>query len=441
VTTGAPDADPRPVIPLEPLGRDRPRPPVSRSLDRRITASAVALAGGFVLAAALSALAPAAVRLGWWMPLHLLLAGAAATAIAGVMPFFSAAVAAAPPAPAGLRVAGVAGVAAGALAVTFARILGDLGPLVGGVGGLVYLGGLVAVGASTLLPLRFAIGPRRVIMGISYGTAVGAVFLGAVIGTLFLVRWQPVLAAWDVLRPAHAWLNAYGFVSLVIGASLIHLLPTVAGTRIERSRATVLTMVGLGVGPAVTALGFMLRADALAFLGAALTLAGALALGRHAIDVVARRGRWTTDHGWHAFALASLVAAICWFILAAALGAAPVLANGATARGWDGSLVVAPLALGWVLQALVGSWTHLVPAVGPGDAPLHARQRRILGRAWLPRLVLFQVGVALVAVGLPLSLAVVTVTGLALLGGTIVAALVLLAAALVTAVRAATVPA
>jgi nitrite reductase (NO-forming) len=435
VTTRAPDADPRPVIPLEPLGRGRPRPPVSRSLDRRITAFGIALAAAFVLAAALSTLAPPSLRIGWWLPLHLLLAGAAATAIAGVMPFFSTALAAVAPAAPALRVVGVAGVAAGAVLVTVARGLGDLGPLVGGAGGVVYVIGLLAVGAAAILPLRVALGPRRVVVGAAYGAAIAAVMLGAVIGTLFLAGWQPVLAAWDVLRPAHAWLNAYGFVSLVIGATLVHLLPTVAGARIERSRATVLTMLGLGAGPVVTALGFVTRTDVLAILGAAITVAGAFALVAHAWAVVVRRGRWTTDHGWHTFALASLVAAVGWFVVAAVLGAWSVLTHGATARAWDGTLVLAPLALGWVLQALVGSWTHLVPAVGPGDAPLHARQRRILGRAWLPRLVAFQAGVGLVAFGLPLSLPWAITAGLALVGAAVVGALALLVAALVVAAR------
>lgn len=58
---------------------------------------------GFLVAALVATLLPESVRLGVWLPLHLALAGAATTAISGVMPFFSAAFAAAPPSDARLR--------------------------------------------------------------------------------------------------------------------------------------------------------------------------------------------------------------------------------------------------------------------------------------------------------------------------------------------------
>ncbi|MFN8519448.1 MAG: hypothetical protein U0667_08690 [Chloroflexota bacterium] len=133
-----------------------------RAADRRVTALGVALAGGYLALAVLSLLAPAAIRMGAWLPLHLLLAGAAATAIAGVMPFFSAGVASVPPAPTPIRVLGVVGVALGAGLVVLVRIWGDgaidnglLGALAGGV----YLVGIAGVAAATLLPLRAALGP------------------------------------------------------------------------------------------------------------------------------------------------------------------------------------------------------------------------------------------------------------------------------------------
>ena len=131
--------------------------------------------------AVLSALAPATARMGWWLPLHLLLAGGAATAVAGVMPFFSAGVASVPPAPTAIRVAGVAGIAAGAALIVLVRIAGsgaiDNGAL-GAVAGSTYLAGVAAVAAATLLPLRAALGPRRVVLAVSYGAALTSVARG-----------------------------------------------------------------------------------------------------------------------------------------------------------------------------------------------------------------------------------------------------------------------
>src|SRR5262245_45820277 len=56
-----------------------------RAADRRVTMLGMALAAGYVVLTVISLLAPAATRMGAWLPLHLLLAGAAATAVAGVM--------------------------------------------------------------------------------------------------------------------------------------------------------------------------------------------------------------------------------------------------------------------------------------------------------------------------------------------------------------------
>ena len=55
-------------------------------------------------------------------------------------------------------------------------------------------------------------------------------------------------------------------------------------------------------------------------------------------------------------------------------------AIGLTPSGWSTPLVGAALVIGWVVQVLIASWTHLVPAIGPGDQAAHARQRAVLGR-------------------------------------------------------------
>jgi nitrite reductase (NO-forming) len=386
-----------------------------RAADRRVTAAALVIAASFVGLAVVTAAAPAAARMGWWLPLHLLLAGAAATAVGGVMPFFSAGVASVPPAPTAIRVLGVAGIAVGAVLVVTVRIAGngviDNGWL-GAVAGGTYLAGMAAVAAATLLPLRAALGPRRAILAVSYGAALTSAALGSLMGTLAIAGWAPALAAWDVLRPAHAWLNVFGFLSLVIAASLLHLLPTVAGTRIERTPVAMAVLAGLMIGPLLVAAGFVLRLTPVALLGAALVVAGSLALVGHAATVVRRRGRWTTDLGWHRFVQGSLFAAVAWFACAAALAAASVANGGASSRGWDTALVMAPVALGWAAQALVGSWSHLVPAIGPGSPEVHARQRVTLGHWATARVLLAQVGVALAAIGIPAHQ-----DGLALAGG------------------------
>jgi hypothetical protein len=383
--------------------------------ERRVTTLAIALAVAFAALALLSLVAPPQLMLGSWVPVHLLLAAAAPTAIAGVMPYFSAAVASVPPVILPVRLAGVLGVSIGAGLVIVGRggwvLAGADGALLAGVGGVLYLGGVLAVAAATLLPLRLALGPRRIFMGATYGVALLNVFLGAGLATLFVLGWGPVLAAWGALKPAHAWLNVFGFVSLVIAGSLLHLLPTVAGARIRRTRASMIVFAGLAFGPGLAALGFVLGADTVAIGGAALTLLGAVALVWQAVTVLRARAGWTTDRAWHLFTTWSLIAAIGWFAVAATIAAGQVLSGGAAPAGWALAPLLVPIGVGWAGQTLAGSWSHLLPAIGPGTLEQHARQRHILGQAAVPRLVLLNGGAALLVAGQAFGVPVLATAG------------------------------
>ena len=108
---------------------------------------------------------------------------------------------------------------------------------------------------------------------------------------------------------------------------------------------------------------------------------------------------------------AGLVAGVAWYVIGIALatGRLAAFAIGAAPDGWSTPLVAAPLAVGWVVQVLIASWTHLLPSIGPGDPPAHARQRTVLGRWAVPRLAALNLGTALLAIGWP--------TGAAQLGG------------------------
>jgi hypothetical protein len=74
--------------------------------------------------------------------------------------------------------------------------------------------------------------------------------------------------------------------------------------------------------------------------------------------------------------------------------------------------------------------------VGPGDPVAHGRQRRLLGRGALPRLVAIDAGTALLSIGLPFDLPTVAVAGMALVGLGVGATAVLLAGAVLMGVRA-----
>ncbi len=409
------------------------RPPtVDRSFERRIVVVGILLTALYLVAAlASTGLAPAD-RRGVWLPLHLALAGGASTAIAAVMPFFVAAFAAVPPADGRLRSAAVALVSVGALLVVVG-MTGDTA-ILAAAGGVAYVVGIALTGLAVVRPVGGSLGPSRGLVTRAYVVALVNVGVGVSLATLLLAGWAPVAGAWLTAKPTHAWLNAIGFVSLVVATTLLHFFPTVVGARISAKRSARGVVVGIGAGAPLAAAGTLVGIGWLAAVGALAVLVGAISLAAMARHTWRTRGGWTTDLPWHRFAQGGLASGIGWFIVAAAImawrtvdaalsgaglvggqAAAPTAAA-QLASAWSTSWVAAPLVAGWLGITFLASATHLLPAVGPGSPIAHARQRRILGWGTAPRLLALDAGCLLLALGLPLGL-----DGLARLGAALLA--------------------
>ena len=412
-------------------GPARFTPGPRRADDRRVAVASVVVAAAYLVAAAGAAAAIATGASGTpstaWLPLHLALAGGASTAIAGVMPFFVAALSAGRPAPARLRATAVALVATGAGLVATHGLAPDLavGVPLSAVGGVVFLAGIAATAACVRASGRGGLMAWRPIVVRGYLLALANVGVGGVLGTLVLAGWGPVASRLAVVRPAHAWTNLVGFVSLVIMATLLHFLPTVLGTRIVPRRSAAVAVTGIALGSPLVVLGLLSGIGPVGGGGAACTLAGVAGLVAEARAVRAARGRWTTDAGWHLMASGGLLAGVAWFSVGAGLASALVLAWSVglvgEAGAWRSDVVAGPIVVGWVVQVLVASWTHLLPSIGPGGPVEHAAQRAVLGRAAQPRLVALNLGAALVAVGWPLGFAPVAALGLLLAATAVVA--------------------
>lgn len=372
-------------------------PPIARDMDRRVTAAGLVVVIGFIVAAVVAAVVGASRGGTTWLPLHLALAGGAGTAIAAVMPFFTSALAVAAPADPRARGTAIGLVATGAAVVSASVASGEA--FLGHLGGSVYIGGIVAVALVTFRPLRGALGPRRRRVELAYAAALVQVGTSVTIATAFLAGWPPVVERWASLKPAHAWLNLVGFVSLVIVATLVHLAPTVEGSRIRPRRSATVAITGIALGTPLIAAGYALEVDGVVRFGGLAVLIGAAAVPVHALAVGRDRGRWTTDLDWHRFTSGSLRAASGWFAAALMVAAGRVVWLGDDPAGWSIDLVAATLVLGWVVQVLMASWSHLLPAIGPGDARTHAAQRRTLGRLAGVRLLTMNGGVALLWIG------------------------------------------
>jgi hypothetical protein len=415
-TSAARPAAARPVVAPAPLPVILPtRRGIDRGDDRRVTVAGLVVAGVFVAAAAVTALAGPTPVSAPWLPLHLALAGGASTAIAAVLPFFTAALAVARPVDARWRALAVAAVAVGAAGLAASMALAT--PFLAHVAGTAYVSGIGLVAVVAFAPLRGALGPRRPLVEGAYALALAMIATSAVLAIAFLAGTMAIVERWAVLKPLHAWLNLFGFVSLIVVATLVHLAPTVEGTRIRPRLTARLAVSGLALGVPLIALGYLTGLDPVGRLGAVAVIVAAIAAPAHAVAVWRDRTGWTGDHAWHRMAAGSLRAATGWYAVAAIVAAGRVLWLGPVPAAWDLELIAVPFVVGWVVQAIIGAWTQLLPAIGTTDRQQQERARSSLGQGATVRLVAFQLGVAAVWVG-----TLVDLDGVIRLGGAVLVA-------------------
>lgn len=355
---------------------------------RRTTLStgAQVLARVWLVAALASLLLPSSARLGWWLPLHLALAGAASSAVAGAMPDFAAALSAG-------RVprwsfAPLAFFAAAVLAIAVGHPTG--------VRWLTASGGIAfAVGAGALVLVvdrswRSGVNRRHRRVIDLYRIAAACPVLGGVLGMLLgagLVEGDAFLA----VRRAHVGLNLLGFLALTIAATSILLWPTVLRVRAS-SRPWGRAVLLLAGGLAVEVVGLALDLRALAAVGAVAYAVGALDLGiGTAAALRPRPTRWERAPALH------LGAAIAWLGVGTILQAAALVVD-----RWDRWLpaLLAVVAAGVVVQALVGAWSYLVPMRAPGGPDEHRRRLAVAGLGAWPQAAVFNVGVLLLTADL-----------------------------------------
>ncbi len=403
--------------------------PVSREgvTERHVLALGLALSAGFVLAAAFIGVATAIGRGSSWATIHLALAGAATTAIATFVPHFAVTLAGTRPEPVVQRMLGLAFVAAGAAAAVLGMTLIGGGWAVGGA--VAMIAGLGLTAWQTVAPLRSPLARRHPIVTASYLLATGEMAAGVALGGLVALGWAPVLGAWPTLRAAHAWVTLFGAVSLTIFGTLVYLAPTVLGARIRASGWLVIGTVGMLAGPPLAAVGFGVGSSPLATVGAALTLVGAAGQVGYVVDAIRRRGPYTSEHDWRRVAVWHLAAGTGWFALAAGAAVVGLLA-GRSPAGWSLGPLAIPLIAGWMLQELVGSWTHLAPSVTPGDPGRHAAQRRVLAVASRARPITWNVAIGLAWAGLAADVVPLAAAGGALLGVTVAGSALLMVRAL-----------
>ena len=402
----------------------------SRLTERHVLALGLGVAGLFVAAAAAAAASTLATGGSLWASLHLALVGAATVAIGTFMPHFAVTLAGTRPAPAPERMAAILLLAAGAVGVVGGMSLLGPGWTLGGAG--LALVGVALTARHVVAPTRDPLARRHPIALLAYGLALAELAAAMAIGAAGAAGVPAVTASWAALRPAHAWLSLFGAVSLTIFATLVYLAPTVLGARLRPSAPLAIGLVGVAAGPLIAVAGFVLDVRAVVVAGMAVTLVGAIGQVAYAMDAYRRRGPFSTEHDWRRVVIWHLVAGTAWFAAACGVALAAVVGGGPVA-GWSIGVLVLPLVAGWLLQELVGSWTHLVPSVTPGSPADHAAQRRVLAFASRSRLIAWNAGIGLAWAGIVLELTAAAVAGAILVAAPLALSVATLAVSLTRA--------
>jgi len=359
------------------------------------------LIGLWLLAAAVVVVIHRFVPVGGWLMLHLLLLGAVSTAVLVWSQHFADTLLRRA-AWGGRRFHGVrlSAHTVGAVIVVIGMVA-DVWPLVLAGGILLGLNALVHAASLILqgrggLPARFAPLVRYYVFA-SISLAVG-VSLGVILARAPLA---PELH--DRLVVGHLGANLLGWVGLTVIGTVILLWPTVLHTRVSETtdvsakRALPLLLGGVAVFVAGSIAG-ILPLVAVAVLS---YVAGFGLIVREGIRQW-RAAPATTYAGW------SIAAAAGWLLLCTvALGVIVVLAPSweAAADGLD--WLVAPFAVGFAAQILLGALSYLLPVVlggGPASARTSAAE---LDRGALFRVVLINGGIVIYLLPVPSLVAVV----------------------------------
>lgn len=359
------------------------------------------LIGFWLLASAVVVVIHRFVPLGGWLMLHLLLLGAVSTAILVWSQHFADTL---------LRrtawggrrfhavrlvthTVGAAVVVAGMVADVWLLVL--VGGILVGVNALVHAASLIIQGRGGL-PARFAPLVRYyVCAGISLA-------VGVTLGVL-LARASLPPELHDRFVVAHLGANLLGWVGLTVMGTVILLWPTVLHTRVSETtdvsaKRALLLLVG---GVAVFIAGSLVGIPLLVAVAVLIYLAGFGLIVREGVRAW-RAAPATTYAGW------SIAAAVAWLLVCTvALGATVAFAPSWNAAVEGLNWLVAPFAVGFAAQIVLGALSYLLPVV-LGGGPFAARASAAeLDRGAFFRVLVINAGIVIYLLPVPSLVAVV----------------------------------
>jgi nitrite reductase (NO-forming) len=293
---------------------------------------------------------------GWWLPVHLAMLGAASQAIVGGQLMFSTTLGLTRGPARSQTLTQLAILNVGAALVIAGRLWSSTATL--GVGAAAFVVAICWVTWQVHTYWRRSVNRRFAITGTFYRLAGLSIILGASIGGALGI------GAFDAEsylehKTLHMALNVLGWAGMTIVGTAVTLLPTILHVRapsVARLRPVPWLMFG---GLLVLATGASLALDALAAIGLALYVAGLAMFAVYMRQMLAtpRRRRIPT-------AAFHLIAALTWAAITS-VGLVVALAQGDAALTRD--LLVVGGGGGFVFQALLGAWSFLLPSTRPPE--------------------------------------------------------------------------
>jgi nitrite reductase (NO-forming) len=329
-------------------------------------------------------------NVGWWLPVHLAMLGAASQAIVGGQLMFT-------------TTLGLSRGPARSRTVTQLALL-NLGAFLVVIGRLGNGSAILAIGASAFVLTvcwvawdihtywRRSINRRFSITGTFYRLAGLSIILGASIGGALALGAFDSADSYIGHKTLHMSLNILGWAGMTIVGTAITLLPTILHVRapkLDTVRAAPWAMFG---GLLVLSTGASVGQEAITAVGMLAYIVGLALFAVHVkrMLVIPRRRRIPT-------AALHLLAALCWGGVTS-VGLLVSFVGGDAV--WIRDLLVVGGAGGFVFQALLGAWSFLIPSTRPPDPSRRRTELVAMELGGRSQVVLYNLGLAAIAIGL-----------------------------------------
>jgi nitrite reductase (NO-forming) len=313
-------------------------------------------------AALAATLLPAGERLGWWLPLHLALIGAATQLIVGGQIMFSSTLGMAPE-PSGRAIraqlvllnVGAASIVAGRVwSVDVLLALGALSLLTGVTWGAVTADNCWKKGLGS----RFAV--TRTFYRLAVLSFINGALMGAAMALGFLNN------SYAEHKAAHLAFNLMGFAGLTVLGTAVTFLPMLLRVRAPATRSLKVVPWLVAGGILCVGVGLSFSRPLVSAAGAVLILSGFIpfvSLVRKMLEMPRRRR--IPVSALH------ILCGLAWFLVTL-VAQVYVLGTGNLIDLRD--LWVVGLALGFVIQAILGAWAFLIPMTRPAEGELRRRE-------------------------------------------------------------------